>query len=78
MFSWEDAFSFYLLYAFTPTTTVSVLLGSTEFSAEELAANYRAVVDDIVSRWCPNGWKDVQSVSLKGVYAIRTPFLHTP
>eukprot|EP01060_Flectonema_neradi_P017757 TRINITY_DN2459_c3_g1_i1.p1 TRINITY_DN2459_c3_g1~~TRINITY_DN2459_c3_g1_i1.p1 ORF type:complete len:359 (+),score=85.33 TRINITY_DN2459_c3_g1_i1:42-1118(+) len=52
-------------YSIRDNTAVSILVGKTDFSAEEIAANTRAVIADLL-KLCPSQWRDIHSLCLKG------------
>ena len=56
-------------YSIRDNTSVSILVGKTDFTAEQIAANTRAVVADLV-KLCPSNWRDIHSFALKGRFVF--------
>ncbi|KAJ9459136.1 putative ribosome biogenesis protein C8F11.04 [Diplonema papillatum] len=59
-------------FSIQDNVNLSILIGNTDFSAAELAANAHAVMDGVVKE-CPNGWREILYAVVKG---SETPGLH--
>ena len=57
----------------SPSVSVSVRVGLSSFTASQVAENIEAVVEGLVSRFVPKGWRNVRSIHIKGTSTTPLP-----
>ena len=56
-----------------PSVTTSIRVGSSNFQPQQVADNIEAVVDGMVKKFVPKGWKNVKSLHIKGPLTMALP-----
>jgi ribosome biogenesis protein UTP30 len=56
-----------------PSVTTSVHVGYSHFTAEQLEQNISAVVEGMVEKFIPKGWRNVRSIHVKGPTSAALP-----
>lgn len=57
----------------SPAATTSIRVGLSTFSPQQVAANVEAVVNGMVEKHIPNGWRNVKAIHLKGPNTMALP-----
>ena len=57
----------------SPSVSVSVRVGLSNFTANQVAENIEAVVEGLVSKYVPKGWRNVRSIHIKGTSTTPLP-----
>lgn len=57
----------------SPAATTSIRVGLSTFSSQQVAANIEAVVNGMVEKHIPNGWRNVKAIHLKGPNTMALP-----
>ena len=57
----------------SPSVTTSIRVGSSNFLPQQLADNIEAVVDGMVKKFVPKGWRNVKSLHIKGPLTMALP-----
>lgn len=57
----------------SPSTTTAVRVGTSGMEAEHVCANIEAVVEGLVKRYVPSGWRGVRSLHIKGPETVALP-----
>ena len=57
----------------SPSVTTSIRVGSSHFQPHQLADNIEAVVNGMVPKLIPKGWKNVKSLHIKGPMTMALP-----
>jgi len=56
-----------------PSTTTAVRVGTSGMKSEHVCANVEAVVEGLVGRYVPGGWRGVRSLHVKGPETVALP-----
>lgn len=56
-----------------PSTNVSVKVGKSSFTPDQIAANVDAVVTSLTEKYIPKGWRNVRSLHIKGPNTAALP-----
>ncbi|KAL3469963.1 hypothetical protein BJX99DRAFT_251577 [Aspergillus californicus] len=56
-----------------PATTAAVRVGSSSFTAEQLAANVDAVVNGLTEKYVSKGWRNIKALHVKGANTMAMP-----
>ena len=55
------------------SASVSIRVGLSTFTASQVAENVEAVVNGMVSKFVPKGWKNIRSIHIKGISTSALP-----
>jgi ribosome biogenesis protein UTP30 len=61
------------LVALSPSVTTSVRIGAAGFTAEQIAENIEAVVNELIAKFVPKKWRGVRSIHIKGPETAAMP-----
>ncbi|KAJ5958944.1 Ribosomal protein L1 [Penicillium vulpinum] len=56
-----------------PSTTASVRVGSSKFTAEQLSENIAAVVNGLTEKFVAKGWRNIKGLHIKGANTMALP-----
>ncbi|KAE8352175.1 hypothetical protein BDV28DRAFT_158090 [Aspergillus coremiiformis] len=56
-----------------PATTASIRVGSSKFTAEQLAENVEAVVKGLTDKFITKGWRNIKALHIKGASTMAMP-----
>ncbi|RAK97872.1 uncharacterized protein BO80DRAFT_504348 [Aspergillus ibericus CBS 121593] len=56
-----------------PATTAAIRVGSSKFTAEQLAENVDAVVKGLTEKYITKGWRNIKAVHIKGANTMAMP-----
>ncbi|KAH0081008.1 hypothetical protein KCU66_g20016, partial [Aureobasidium melanogenum] len=56
-----------------PSTNVSIRVGKSSMTAEQVAANVDAVVNVLTEKYIPKGWRNIRSLHVKGPNTAALP-----
>ncbi|PWY96303.1 hypothetical protein BO94DRAFT_561819 [Aspergillus sclerotioniger CBS 115572] len=56
-----------------PATTAAIRVGSSKFTAEQLAENVDAVVKGLTDKFITKGWRNIKAVHIKGANTMAMP-----
>lgn len=57
----------------SPSTNTSIKIGKASFTAEQIAANVQAVVQGLVDKFIPKGWRNIRAIHIKGPNTMALP-----
>ncbi|MCJ1402897.1 hypothetical protein MMC11_006118 [Xylographa trunciseda] len=57
----------------SPSTTTSIRVGSSIFTPQQLAENVDAVVEGMVKKFVPKGWRNIRAIHIKGPNTMALP-----
>ena len=57
----------------SPSTTTSIRVGSSNFTAQQIADNVAAVVEGMVNKYVSKGWRNIRSIHIKGPNTMALP-----
>ena len=57
----------------SPSTTTSIRVGSSTFTAQQIVENVDAVVEGMVKKYVSKGWKNIRSIHIKGPNTMALP-----
>ena len=57
----------------SPSVTVSIRVGLASFTAVQVAENIKAVVEAMVEKFIPKGWRNIRSIHVKGPNTMALP-----
>ncbi|MCJ1288327.1 hypothetical protein MMC26_007682 [Xylographa opegraphella] len=57
----------------SPSTTTSIRVGSSTFTAQQIAENVDAVVEGMVKKYVSKGWRNIRSIHVKGPNTMALP-----
>lgn len=61
----------------TPSTNVAVKVGLASMEAAQLSENVASVADILITRWIPQGWKNLKAVYIKSPESAALPIWQT-
>ncbi|MCJ1431509.1 hypothetical protein MMC27_000862 [Xylographa pallens] len=56
-----------------PSTTTSIRVGSSTFTAQQIAENVEAVVEGMAKKYVSKGWRNIRSIHIKGPNTMALP-----
>ncbi|KAL8711998.1 MAG: hypothetical protein Q9220_003694 [cf. Caloplaca sp. 1 TL-2023] len=56
-----------------PSNNVSIRIGRSTFTAQQVAENVEAVVPELVEKFIPKGWRNVRAIHIKGANTMALP-----
>ena len=56
-----------------PAATTSVRVGLSNFTSQQVSDNVEAVVNGMIERFIPKGWRNVKSIHIKGTNTMALP-----
>ncbi|MCJ1393897.1 hypothetical protein MMC18_006773 [Xylographa bjoerkii] len=57
----------------SPSTTTSIRVGSSTFAPQQVAENIGAVVEGMVKKFVPKGWRNIRAIHIKGPNTMALP-----
>ena len=57
----------------SPSTSVSIRVGLSNFTSSQVVENVEVVVNAMVSKFVPKGWKNIRSIHIKGISTTALP-----